>query len=301
MTRITEEHAAHYREHGYAIVAPFLTAAELAEARDELRDALPGWVEYCDDPSGPKPSQPTPARAPNYQFPFAGARLNAITLHSELRRFAAENIGHDDIYCEQSHLSAKYKGAPADQDQVMHCDYGNHTLAYPPNLAEYWQTAYLLYYTDVTADHAPTAVCSWRHYPDRIRWPAHFKREERPDLYENEHKVVVPAGSLLIYSMRTFHRGTPFVADAGRLGHFITYAPAAWRWLGIVGWSAQAIKPAFREWVEQASTEERALLGFPPPGHSYWTEETVAGVGARYPSMDMTPYWPKEPTPDSAS
>ena len=102
--------------------------------------------------------------------------------------------------------------------------------------------------------------------------------------------MVVPAGSLFIYSMRTFHRGTPFVADAGRIAHFVTYAPAAWKWLGIMGWPVQAIKPEHRAWIEAATPAERELFGFPPPGHPYWTEETVAGVSARYPAMDMTPY-----------
>ena len=38
------------------------------------------------------------------------------------------------------------------------------------------------------------------------------------------------------------------------------------------------------------SPEERTLLGFPSPGHEYWTPETLEGVAARYPAMDMTPY-----------
>ena len=166
----------------------------------------------------------------------------------------------------------------------------NHTLAYPPRDPAYWQTAYLVYYSDVDADHAPTAICSWEHYPERIRWPAHYSREERPALYEREVRVTVPAGALLAYSMRTFHRGTPFRADGGRIGQFITYAPAAWKWLGITGWSAQAIRPEFRAWIEAATPEERYAFGFPAPGHPYWTEETLDGVAARYPGMDMAPY-----------
>ena len=31
-------------------------------------------------------------------------------------------------------------------------------------------------------------------------------------------------------------------------------------------------------------------LGFPKPGDPYWTAETLAGVAARYPSLDMTPW-----------
>ena len=294
MRRISEAQFAHYLEHGYAIVENFLDAEQLAGALEEWRQLLPGWVEYCLDPSRPKPDdwrrKGRPLHLPAYRFPFPGEHLNAITLHADLIECASRAAAGSAMFCEQSHLNFKCKGHPADQDQAMHCDYGNHTLAYPPDHPAYWQTAYLLYYTDVTEGHAPTAVCARRHYPEKIIWPAFYKREQRPEIYDNEVKVVVPAGSLFIYGMRTFHRGTPFRAEAGRLAQFITYAPAAWKWLGIVGWSAQAIKPEFAAWVERATPAERELFGFPPPGHAYWTEETLAGVSARYPNMDMTPY-----------
>ncbi len=33
-----------------------------------------------------------------------------------------------------------------------------------------------------------------------------------------------------------------------------------------------------------------ALFGFPPPGHPYWTEATLAGTAQRYPGLNMTPW-----------
>ena len=290
---IRPEHYEHYRKHGFAIVEDFLTKDELASAYDDLRTCLPaGCVEYCLNETADKPGNNPPPyrRASTMQFPYPGTALNHITLHPDLREFAAHFTNYAEMYCEQSHLSYKHKGHAGDVEQGMHCDYGNHTLAYPPKLPEYWQTAYLIYYTDVTATHAPTAVCSWEHYPERVRWPAHYSREQRSEIYDNEVKVVVPAGGLLIYSMRTFHRGTAFQDEGGRIAQFVTYAPAAWKWLGIVGWSAQAIRKEFRTWISTATPEERTLLGFPEPGHVYWTEETLEGVSKRYPEMDMSPY-----------
>ena len=38
------------------------------------------------------------------------------------------------------------------------------------------------------------------------------------------------------------------------------------------------------------SVRQRDLFGFPPPGCDYWMPETLAGVAARYPAMDMAPY-----------
>ncbi len=293
MQRITSEHVNHYLEHGYAIVPDFLNESELAEAREEIRTTLPGWVEFCDDPTAPKPTNSQHNFLPGQgatRFPYTGNMLNHISMHPDLVEFARDRAGGNEVFCEQANLNVKCMDHPRDQDQAMHCDFGNHSLAYPPDLPEYWQTAYIVYFTDVDEDHAPTAVCSWQHYPESLRWPAMYKREDRPALYDNEVKATVPAGGLLMYSMRTFHRGTPFLADVGRIVEFITYAPAAWKWLGITGWSVEAIRPAFRGWIESATPEERELLGFPPPGHSYWTDETREGVSARYPGMDMSPY-----------
>jgi hypothetical protein len=42
--------------------------------------------------------------------------------------------------------------------------------------------------------------------------------------------------------------------------------------------------------LERAAPRQRALFGVPLPEHPYWTEETIAGMAARYPGMDMTPY-----------
>ena len=291
--RITDEHEAHYRKHGFAIVENFLTDEELASALSDFDQVVPGWVDYARDPSGPKPefyNKPFPDQRGIPHFPYKGQSLNALSFHPELRRFSQLMCDGGEIYCEQSHLSYKASGQ-GNFDQAMHLDYGNHNLAYPPDRPEYWQTAFLYYFTDVTTECGPTAVCSKTHYPERILVPAGYTREQRPEIYDNEVKVTVPAGSLLIYSMRTFHRGTAITGDNhGRLGMFVTYAPREGRWMGIVGWPVSAGKREFRQWIEQATVDERTAIGFPEAGHDYWTDETLDGVSGRFPGMDMTPY-----------
>ena len=42
--------------------------------------------------------------------------------------------------------------------------------------------------------------------------------------------------------------------------------------------------------VQHASERQLTVLGFPAPGHAYWTAETLAGVAARYPMLDLTPW-----------
>jgi hypothetical protein len=46
------------------------------------------------------------------------------------------------------------------------------------------------------------------------------------------------------------------------------------------------------KFIPQCSVRERDLFGFPRPGDPYWTEETLAGVSARYPGIDLEPYRP---------
>ena len=172
----------------------------------------------------------------------------------------------------------------------MHMDFGNHTLVYPSSDRKYWQMTYLVYYTEVTEAHAPTAVVSWEHYRDELHWPIVHSRKARPDLYEREVLATVPAGSVLAYSTRTYHRGTAMKGDLGRVAHFISYAPNNCPWVGIVGWPTQGVKDSYHRWIEQSSLSDREMLGFPPVDHEYWTAEMINGVQARFPELDMSPY-----------
>lgn len=287
----TQSHIDHYHEHGYVLLEGLLSPEELAGAHDDIERLIPGW-RYAVDPALDRPADwqdPGELQA-NPRFPFSGRALNAITFHPELKRFAEAICGHDDFFCEQSDLTYKCKGHQRDVDQSMHMDFGNHTLAYPSSDPKFWQVTYLVYYTDVTEYHAPTAVVPWEHYRDELHWPAVHTREERPELYANEVRAVVPAGSVFAYSTRTYHRGTAFRGDVGRVAHFITYAPRNCPWVGIVSWPVQGVRGTYHRWMAESTIEEREMIGFPPPDHEYWTDEMIAGVAARFPGMDMTPY-----------
>ena len=113
-------------------------------------------------------------------------------------------------------------------------------------------------------------------YRDEILWPAVYKPSQRAQLYENEVKVTVPAGSLLAYSMRTFHRGTAFLQDGARVGYFISYAPKRPKWMGIVGWPEQGASEFFHGRTSEPRRAE--LIGFPAPKDDYWTAETLLAL-----------------------
>lgn len=47
---------------------------------------------------------------------------------------------------------------------------------------------------------------------------------------------------------------------------------------------------AWHRFMRHATVRQLTALGFPKPGDAYWTTETLSGVAARYPSLDMNPW-----------
>ncbi len=288
-SKISDEHLEHYRRHGYAVIEGFLDQQDLAQARTEIEEMFPGWLAYVDNPdAAPRPED----QGFNVKvFPFVGNAINSITTAPEIRDFVSRFIGHDDLAITQSNLMLKQSGGVADADQDLHCDSLGQTLTYPSADPAFWQVLFIVYYTDVAPDQAPTAVVSNEVVGGEVRWPSIVSREDRPDLYEQERKLPIKAGTLFAYSVRTFHRGTKFAKPGARVVQFLSYAPAECRWVGITGWPGRTGgSEDWKRFVERATPSERELFGFPPPGHPFWTEETLAGVKARYTEMDMTPY-----------
>lgn len=289
--RITAEHLATWEREGYVVVEDFLTADELAAARENFSRYYPTWEDFS-------------AHRPRYgsllgsgfagmsEFPFAGSALNDINTHPEAIDFAERALGTREIYCTSGLIWAKYAGA-ADYDQSLHVDFHNNTLVYPRDDGMWRHVPMILYLSDVTEDLGPTYVVSRRH-TDHLAdgyAPPTRTREEQPELYEHEVPVTAPAGSLLIYTMKTFHRGSKMLASTGaRFTHHFVFRHAGHEWMGWRAWPRHGADAEMREWLQDATPRQREVLGFPGPGHPYWTPETLEGVARRYPGMDMAPY-----------
>ena len=287
--RLTDDHLQHHLEHGYVLVEGFMTDDELSEAREAIEHRSPGFFAYAADPENvpqPKPSEDASLASP--LAPMGVPALDRITFHPEIRAYVSRYLGGDAPVMQGGILQLRV-ASPEDKDQVLHWDYGGHTLAWPSADRAYAQIPCIAYYTDVTADTAPTYVVSRTHYPDDIGVPS-WLTEERPDLYGHELPVEAPAGSLLLYSVRTYHRGSAFKKPGARAVQFFTYSSARYPWMGISGHAGRAGTPEMQAFLVQSSVEERTALGFPRPGDPYWSEQTIRGVSARYPDMDMAPY-----------
>ena len=113
----------------------------------------------------------------------------------------------------------------------------------------------------------------------------------RPDLYRNEVVAAGPAGTVVAYTNRTFHRGTQLTSPRGaRYTLHINFRPAQSEWQSRHSWLRQANSAGWQAFVERASPRQLALFGWPPPDHPYWTAETIAGINQRYPGLDVGPW-----------
>jgi ectoine hydroxylase-related dioxygenase (phytanoyl-CoA dioxygenase family) len=282
--RITADHVAHWERHGYVVIEDFLSPGELAAAQEAVHRHFPTWEQRAADLSAYE------GLGPWREFPFRGPELNHITTHPSLIDFVSSTLGTEDVFVTQSLLWGKYAGG-GDWEQSHHMDYGNNTLVVPRDDGQFRQVPMILYYSDVTPDLGPTCVVSQEVSGSEPVWPATFERADHPALYEHEVPVTVPAGSLMIYSMRTVHRGTAMRATTGsRFSHHIVWRRGGFEWMGWRAFPREAKDEDFVAFLEEATPRQRAVLGFPAPGHQYWTESTLRGVAARYPGMDLSEY-----------
>jgi hypothetical protein len=288
---ISEQDYQHWREHGY-VITRLLDDAQVKAALDNIYEYMPPWEEYARHPRwyqetfGSRTGN-SPARA---TFPFVGDALNWTTIHPDLVAFAERVLRTERIMLSHGQLGGKY-AQTRDFEQQLHCDYGNNTLVVPKPDEEVFEVPALLYYTDVTVDLGPTYVVPQDFTRDDPLVPRHRSREQYPELYEHEFPVTVPAGHVLIYSLRTFHRGSALRAREGlRFAQNIGFKRRDMTWCGQVTFQHEGGRPEMDHFLQKAAPRERELVGFPPAGSTYWDKDMVAAVGRRYPGMDMTPY-----------
>jgi len=291
MSSITDSDFEHWRRHGYVIVE-LLTPDEVAAAVENINEYLPTWDEYVRRPRWFRETIASPVRGPGQsaEFPYTGTAINQTTIHPDYIAFAERVMGTDRIMLSHGQLGGKYAGT-RDFEQELHRDYGNNTLVVPPPDTEIVDLPMIVYYTDVTVDLSPTYVVSQELTRDLPLSPRNLSREKYAKYYAQEVPVAVPAGSAVIYSMNTFHRGSALRASEGlRYAQNIGLRRIDAPWSGQVTFQHEGGRLEMDAFLVNATPRERDLVGFPRVGDPYWDKVTLDGVEGRYPGMDMTPY-----------
>lgn len=222
-------------------------------------------------------------------IPTGFQALDRLPFAERFRSIAAQVTGTDNLQLMRGGYQAKFAGA-ADFDQVLHRDYGNHTLIIPESGTQSDLVGFFAYFTSVSSEDGPTMVVSNSAITGIHPAETHLKGSRWREIYEQEKPVLCKPGTLLVYDYRTFHRGSHLRGTRShRLTLSFAYGITA-PWHGFVSWPNRAEEPVVRDLVASLTPRERELLGFPAPGHRYWTEETIEGLTRRYPGTDASPY-----------
>jgi hypothetical protein len=311
-TRHTAQHLAHFERHGWVLIEHLLTTGEIDAALPELFELYPTPEAFHAGASDPRsaayrvePQSPENAgdearfRPLQFvglkEFPFTQQILNRLALHPAIIAVAEDLLRTRDVRLYQAETFAKYTGV-TQYAQPFHADYTNHTMLPPRADGRYRQVQMFLYLSDVTLAHGATRVVSRELTNDVpvMKLSFHQARVSKERLAEWERaamSAVGPRGSLLIYGADVVHRGTEMTAPGGGRFFFnLAYRTADADWVGANPWPRKGTERGWHAFIEGLSVRQLEAMGFPPPGHPYWDEETLRGAAERYPGLDLSPW-----------
>lgn len=219
-----------------------------------------------------------------------GVAMNLISLHPRLMALASELLGCDKIQLYQSHTWAKFTG-DADYDQPFHCDFSNHTLTVPAEEPSQRTVNFVIYISPVSDD---LGAMHYVHKDDAYEilglGAVGAPPEHQAALREVQRSAAAPAGSVVAYSIDTFHRGTNMTAPGGlRYTMTVSFKRADNANIGFHVWQHAAHRP-WHQVMNHGTPQQLACLGIPVPGDPFWTPRTLGQCQKRWPDWDMQAY-----------
>ena len=273
------------RERGFALVEGFLSAAELQTAQEALWLHFPRPDDYFADPDAYGRYRASQFAGID-EFPYRSWDLNRLAVHPDLVDLAERYLGTTELHLYKVELWAKYAEA-VDYDQPLHRDYGSHSLIVPRLEQRYQQLTTFVFLSDVTDADGPTCIVPYQDGKDVPYTPLYLPFGS---LAESEVRCTGAAGSLLVYRTDILHRGSNMTGERrARFSLLADFQVRGTTWGGKMAWPKQSPE-RWAKFIPQCSVRQRDLFGFPRPGDPYWTDETLAGVAARYPGIDLEPY-----------
>jgi len=120
--------------------------------------------------------------------------------------------------------------------------------------------------------------------------------------YKKERRIAYTKGSALVYTIGTWHRGTPVNEGETRWVMFLSFRANFAEWVGGQPEVGHPTALSFAQLAESSSgfdlaayltdltAEQRSVLGVPAVGDPYWTEEAIELARRRYGGTFVKPY-----------
>jgi hypothetical protein len=280
-----------WEEDGWFVLDRAVSEVDLSAAQNAITKLFPSAKEMANPQEGDGLQRWRTWDAAWPEFPFRSRSLNRLVLSDLMIDVAQELLGTDDVRMYLAIVTAKYAGQPSEYNQLLHTDFPNHTLTVPRAEPGYHQLETFVYLNDVSRDNGATRFVS-RARTSHIPVDQHtLSFDDFGDLYDDPTDASAPAGSIIGYRPDVYHRSVDFT-DSGqaRFMLHVSFKPAAMEWGGYQAWPFKGFSPEWHNFVQSAGPRQLTALGFPAPGHPFWTEETLAGVARRYPGLDLSPW-----------
>jgi len=294
--------AAAWQADGFVILPGFIPVDELESAVAELGLLFPSAEGFHDRTDARRERFIGDEFAGIDTFPFASTALNLLAVNHRILGLAEALLDDRDIHLYAAEAWAKYTGA-CDYDQDLHRDYLNHTVLVPSRTPGCRQVEMFVFLNDVPEELGPPHLVSRRFTADLPAVPNWLLRPGQksdgrftddsgsPGLYAAEVTGAGPAGTVIAFETGIFHRSTGLTAPRGvRYSMHLGFRPAGLQWGQRVSWAARSFTSEWVDFVHRATARQLQAFGFPPPGHPYWTPETLSGMALRYPDLDLSPW-----------
>ena len=248
------------------------------------------------------------SRGGRTQFPTGVDALDRLIEDDDYLDMFAQCLGSQDMSYNNAHLFIRF--GPTDKRHPEHPWQGYHidhnTNCFLPPSADTYQFGYVnsaVYLHDVESDGAPMHVIPGSHrklvelLPELIRTDNWSGNSTVADLrkiegFEEPIPTTAKAGSVLFYNSYLVHAAVPFVNKrTHRCFWTLSMARSDNRsWTRLANPWQYGEREYLTPFLEKTTPRVRTLLGWPPPGHPYYTEQTVDLLATWFPGMDLMPY-----------
>ena len=312
---LTDEQLVAFHRDGFVIVPDAYDSAIVAAALDAVERAAYGmpFTDYLQKFDAEGPGSVTDgfhgeSEGGRTQFPTGDDALDALIEDDDYLDMFSQCLGSEDMNYSNAHLFIRF--GPSDKRHAEHLWQGYHidhnTNCFLPPSANTYQYGYVnsaVYLHDVLPDGAPMHVIPGSHrtlidvLPELIRsgdWSGNSALTDLRKVTEFQDPVpaTASAGSVLFYNSYLVHAAVPFKNKRAQRC-FWTLSMARRdnsTWSKLANPWQYGEREFLTPFLEETTPRVRTLLGWPPLGDAYYTEQTVDLLASWFPGMNLEPY-----------
>ena len=311
---LTPEQLADYHRDGYVIVPDVFGPEVMDKALVEVEHITYGksYAHWAAENSSTGravadgiSSKDNPGRS---QFPTGVPVLDKLIENPSYLDIFEQLLDTRDLHYCNAHLFVRAGPTdsrhPAHPWEGYHIDHDTNTFLPPwtdPGSYDYINSG--VYLHDVEEDGAPMSVIPGSHHvvanhlcrfvrEGVANSKASFTDIRKVKEFAPLRSATAKKGSAIFYSSYLVHSAVPFRNKRIQRALWTVSIARAQN----QGWTRFSVpyKYGDREYFvpfwEQTSTRVRTLMGWPPPGHPYYSAQTLELLADSFPNMDLSPY-----------